>query len=112
MNAVSHDTGPRRNNAKKIVLLLMTFAILVPAGLGFAEKLLQFFRTLSTDAEGRFTIVPISNYLLVGLGMGCLLVWAIFHGMFHDIEKPKFTMLEQEQKLDQATKELDRDHAA
>ena len=31
-----------------------------------------------------------------------LLVWAAVNGMFHDIEKPKHTMLEQERQLDRS----------
>ncbi|HHM12601.1 MAG TPA: cbb3-type cytochrome oxidase assembly protein CcoS [Planctomycetaceae bacterium] len=44
------------------------------------------------------------NYVLVGIGFLFLLGWAIFTGMFHDIEAPKYTMLERERELDQAAR--------
>jgi len=78
----------------------MAMAILVPAGIGFTFKLIEFFRTLSSDQAGAFTIVPISNYLLATLGFGCLLLWAVGRGMFRDLERPKYTMLEREEELD------------
>ena len=40
------------------------------------------------------------NYLLASLGFFFLFCWAIYHGMFRDIEAPKYTMLENERMLD------------
>ena len=40
------------------------------------------------------------NYLLASLGFFFLFCWAIGHGMFRDIERPKYTMLENERRLD------------
>jgi uncharacterized repeat protein (TIGR01451 family) len=48
---------------------------------------------LAGDEEGAFTVVPILNYLLVSFGFLLLFVWAILHGMFRDIERPKHTSL-------------------
>jgi hypothetical protein len=84
---------------KRIVLWVVFLAILVPGGYGFIEKFIQFVRTLNSAEGGGFTIVPICNYLLMAMGFACLLAWAIAHGMLRDVEKPKYTMLENERRL-------------
>jgi hypothetical protein len=35
------------------------------------------------------------------MGMLCMLAWAASNGMFRDIEKPKYDMLQREQELDE-----------
>jgi hypothetical protein len=45
------------------------------------------------------------NYLLAGIGFLCLLGWATLNGMFHDVEQPKRTMLENEERLDALERE-------
>jgi hypothetical protein len=74
--------------------------ILVPSMVGFANKFREFILLYRGDVEGVFAITPIMNYLLASLGFFCLFFWAIYHGMFRDLEGPKFTMLENERKLD------------
>jgi len=88
------------SRAKRITIVVMAICILVPGAYGFIEKLIQFVRTLNNDSGAGFTIIPISNYFLIAAGMACMLAWAIANGMFHDIEKPKYTMLEREAELD------------
>lgn len=90
---------PRRGRPG--MLWVAAALILIPGGYGFVEKFIQFARTLALGPdEGGFTIIPIMNYLVVTAGMVCLLMWAVMHGMFRDIEKPKYTMLEREAQLD------------
>ncbi len=84
----------------KTVLMILVF--LVPAFLGFGNKFLEFL-ALVGDEEGSFTVMPILNYLLTSVGFFMLLVWAMYHGMFRDVEKPKFAMLEHEEELDRQT---------
>lgn len=102
--AGDRETGEKGRRLKRNVLIFMSIGILVPGGYGFIEKFIQFIRTLATDAEGGFTIIPITNYLIVGLGMTCLLVWATAQGMFRNVEEPKYTMLQQEEMLENALK--------
>jgi len=88
-------------------LLIFAAIFFVPAGAGFGYKLYEFLVVSGLKPEGRFedgrfAIVPLMNYLLVFGGMFCLLIWAIFNGMFKDVEAPKYTMLENERKLDEA----------
>lgn len=84
---------------------ILAFVILVPSAIGFTKKLMEFIRTSSQDHEGGFAILPLLVYLAVAGGFLCLLVWAVFEGMFRDIERPKYTMLENENRLEE------REHA-
>lgn len=81
------------------ITVLMVSVFLVPALLGFGRKFMELL-LLVNDEDGAFTVVPILNYLLASLGFFMLLIWAMLHGMFHDVEQPKYTMLEREQALD------------
>lgn len=96
------STSARRNDsrAKQIAVGVIATLILVPGAVGFAEKLVQFFHTLDSVDGGRFTLVPLLNYLLIALGFLLLLLWGIARGMFRDIEGPKYVMLERESALD------------
>jgi len=101
------DAREGTSRTRTIVLWVVAVLILVPGGYGFVEKFIQFVRilALSTDEGGGFTIIPIVNYLLVAAGMVCLLVWAVAQGMFRDIERPKYTMLEREALIDSRDEE-------
>ena len=95
---------PRGRTPRKKTMLItcMALIILIPAGVGFTKKLVEFFHTYSEVEGGAFALLPIANYMLVTAGFCCLLGWAIAHGMFRDVERPKHTMLETEAKLDAA----------
>lgn len=95
------ERGRPPSRAKSIVVWVIAILILLPAGAGFIDKLVQFFRTFGLE-EGGFTIIPIMNYLLVAAGFICLLIWAVARGMFRDIEGPKYTMLEREEELERS----------
>ncbi len=84
--------------------LILAVVILLPAAYGFGRKFYELV-ILTGDEEGAFAIVPIANYLLASLGFAMLFVWAMFQGMFRDIEKPKETMLANEAKLDAEAEE-------
>lgn len=58
-------------------------------------------------ADAAFAVAPVVNYLLASLGFLCLVGWAAAHGMFHDIERPKQTMLDIEAKLDRQSGDAD-----
>jgi hypothetical protein len=92
-----------RTTSRAQVLTTIGFAllILVPSMLGFGNKLREFILLARGDVDGVFAITPVVNYLLASLGFFCLFFWAIYQGMFRDIEAPKFTMLENERKLDE-----------
>ena len=68
--------------------------------IGFANKFREFVLLFRGDVDGVFAITPVVNYLLASLGFFCLFFWAIYQGMFRDIEAPKFMLLENERRLD------------
>lgn len=90
----------RDSRSKKAFLICFTLGIMIPGAYGFIEKLLAFVKSSQSGPIGRIAIIPVLNYLIVTMGFGCLLIWAIAHGMFRDIEEPKYRMLEQEEELD------------
>jgi hypothetical protein len=71
-----------------------------PAMFGFGTKFYELVRVFQGDASGAFAVTPIVNYLLAGCGFVLLFAWAAKNGMFRDIERPKYDMLENERKLD------------
>jgi nitrogen fixation-related uncharacterized protein len=95
----------RAARRRRLILLLMASVILLPSLWGFGTKFVEFITLYRGDVEGAFAITPILNYLLASLGFICLFIWAIFTGMFRDIEGPKWTMLENEALLDRQSDE-------
>lgn len=89
-----------RNPKHWRTMAIMTVAVLVPSLIGFGYKFHEFVK-LWANEEGAFTIVPIVNYLLATVGFFFLFAWAIFHGMFRDIENPKHAMLQHEFELEE-----------
>jgi len=85
----------------RMVMLLMAVAVLVPSLFGFGTKFIEFIALYRGDVDGAFAISPILNYLLASLGFLFLFGWAALGGMFRDIEAPKYTMLENEMRLDE-----------
>ncbi len=92
-----------RRTTRTQILTTIGFALLllIPSVLGFANKFRELVLLARSGVEGVFAVTPVVNYLLASLGFFCLFFWAIYHGMFHDIEAPKFTMLDNERKLDE-----------
>lgn len=80
--------------------MILAVIILVPSMAGFINKLMEFANVASGEADGAFAITPIMNYTFATLGFFSLLIWAALQGMFHDIEAPKYTMLNREDELD------------
>ena len=78
----------------------LAVAILIPSLWGFGSKFFEFVAVFRGEADGAFAVSPILNYLLASLGFLLLFLWATANGMFHDIEKPKHTMLDVEAQLD------------
>jgi hypothetical protein len=89
-----------RSRAAAILTAVFAVIVLVPSLWGFGGKFREFVAIYRGDVDGVFAITPIVNYLLASLGFFCLFGWAIFHGMFSDIERPKHAMLETEELLD------------
>lgn len=90
-----------------LVQVGLAVGILVPALYGFGTKFREMIVLYGRGEEGAFTLMPILNYLLTGLGFLLLFVWAMLHGMFRNIEQPKHDMLANEERLDQEEAEFD-----
>ncbi|MBD3671990.1 MAG: cbb3-type cytochrome oxidase assembly protein [Planctomycetaceae bacterium] len=99
----SEPKNQSRNSNQTVFIVTMVLAvlILIPSLLGFGLKFLELMHVLQGEDSGRFALTPIMNYLFASLGFLCLLIWATFQGMFRDIERPKESMLEIEQKLNE-----------
>lgn len=96
------DSPAHRRTSQKVMTatIVLGVIILLPSMVGFVNKLLEFRNVVSGDADGVFALTPMVNYLFASLGFFCLLIWATAHGMFHNIEGPKYTMLDREDELD------------
>lgn len=107
----SHDSSgdPRIRNYVTTLLAVVIFLLSL---WGFGTKFIELVRLSRSNVEGAFAITPVVNYLLASLGFLCLFGWAAAHGMFHDIERPKQTMLENEARLDSLPTPTDGHSAA
>lgn len=99
---------PDRSRLRTIVNWIFVVAILAPSLWGFGMKFREFVLLARGDVDGVFAVTPVINYLLASLGFLLLFGWAAVNGMFYDIEEPKHTMLENEQRLDALEQERDR----
>ncbi|MBA4019966.1 MAG: hypothetical protein C0483_22600 [Pirellula sp.] len=94
------DTAPEPRTRRLWTVCCVVF-FLGPAMYGFGTKFYELVRVFQGDSTGAFAVTPIVNYLLAGCGFLMLFAWAARNGMFRDIERAKFEMLENEHKLDE-----------
>ena len=80
--------------------IVFGIVILIPSLMGFIVKFGELMALTSDTNDGGFAITPVINYLLASLGFFLLLLWAALNGMFRDLERPKYLMLENERELD------------
>ncbi len=90
----------KSSRTQTLTVWVMGILILVPSVYGFGSKFIEFIKLAQTGQEGAFALAPIVNYLLASTGFFLLFFWAIGLGMFREIERPKFELLEREQRLD------------
>jgi hypothetical protein len=100
----------KKETVNRLWLYAMGALILAGGVWGFGHKFYALV-TLALQKDGpadaAFAVAPVVNYLLASFGFLCLVGWAAMHGMFHDIEGPKYTLLEVEAELDAATNDAD-----
>ncbi len=82
------------------VTIVFGVVILVPCLMGFVVKFGELVALTKDPEDGGFAITPVINYLLASAGFFFLLLWAALNGMFRDLERPKYLMLENERELD------------
>lgn len=97
----SENTPIALKRKQSWITAILAIVLLAPSLFGFGTKFLELIKLSTGESEGWFAISPVVNYLLASLGFLCLFAWAAGHGMFRNIEEPKFQMLEVEQVLDQ-----------
>jgi hypothetical protein len=86
---------------KWTITIVFGVLILIPSLLGFTMKFKELVALTGGNSDsGGFAITPVINYLLASIGFFLLLMWAAVNGMFRDLERPKYLMLEREQELD------------
>jgi len=88
--------------------VIFAIVILIPSMYGFVGKFVELVHVFRGEPGGAFAIAPMLNYLLASLGFLCMLFWATAKGMFHDLERPKHHMLEQEELLNQGDTRVSR----
>lgn len=81
--------------------------VLTLAGLGFFVKFTEFVKSVFSNDLLNWAIVPVSTYLIVGVGFLSLFVWTVMKGDYKDIEAPKFRLFELEERANQDAR-LDR----
>jgi hypothetical protein len=69
-------------------------------GLTFCLKLYDFIKTASRGDLPGFAYATVVSYFIVTLGFLCLALWAFLRGHYHDIEEPKYRLLETESEID------------
>lgn len=82
------------------ITIVFGVLILIPSMLGFVMKFGELMLLTEGADDGGFAITPVINYLLASTGFFFLLLWAAINGMFRDLERPKYLMLENEWELD------------
>ncbi len=93
------QTPKKRFSNRSAVTIVLAVLILIPSMIGFVNKFIEFFNVSQEGGAGLFAVAPMLNYILASLGFLSLLIWATANGMFHDIERPKYAMLENEDLL-------------
>ena len=97
-------TSSRNNRIRSWVTALLALLILIPSLWGFGSKFLEFIAIYRGEVDGAFAVAPIINYLLASVGFLMLFCCAVMNGMFHDIERPKYTMLEIDEKFEKQSR--------
>jgi len=98
--AVIGDSSPKDRSIAWTITIVFGVLILIPSMLGFVMKFGELMKLTGDSNDGGFAITPVINYLLASLGFFFLLIWAAVNGMFRDLERPKYLMLENERELD------------
>lgn len=90
---------PREGLIKTLFIVGFSAFILVGGGMGFFGKIIKFVLAWMGRPEDRFALIPVAMYFCVAAGFACVFIWAVLNGMLHDIEGPKYQMLQNEEDL-------------
>jgi hypothetical protein len=84
---------------KRLITWFVGLAV-AGGGLTFCLKLYDFVKTASRGDLPGFAFATVVSYFIVTLGFLCLAVWAYLRGHYHDIEEPKYRLLETEEAIE------------
>jgi nitrogen fixation-related uncharacterized protein len=87
------------NLGKRLITWFVGLAV-VGGGFTFCLKLYDFIKTASRGDLPGFAFATVVSYFIVTLGFLCLALWAFLSGHYHDIEEPKYRLLETESEID------------
>lgn len=81
---------------------MFAFAVIVMAvaGTSFIYKMTLFTFTMAGDDVRGFGAVAVGTYLIGMVPIVCITLWAVLTGRFHDIERPKYRLLELDAEID------------
>lgn len=96
-------SAPARGRRQKWVVIVFAIVIFIPCALGFGNKFVELVQLSHGDAEGRFALTPVVNYLLATLGFLCMFAWGALRGTFHNVEDAKQKMLDDDKRIDEAS---------
>jgi nitrogen fixation-related uncharacterized protein len=84
------------------VAFVLAIAVMVIAGGAFVYKMAEFTVTIARDEVEGFGAVAVATYLIGMVPIVFVTLWAVLTGRFHDIEAPKYRVLEIDRELEEA----------
>jgi hypothetical protein len=85
---------------RTLVVYALALGVMVVAGGGFMNKMVEFVFTMAGDEVAGFGAVAVVTYLCGMVPLLCLTLWGVFTGRFRDVERPAVRMLELHRQLE------------
>jgi len=102
MNLFTRQWWTKERSVLAIGILVLTLA----AG-GFFFKFFEFVKSVFSNDLLNWAIVPVTTYLIVGVGFLSLFLWSVTKGDYKDVEAPKFRLFELDEQAEKDAR-LDR----
>ena len=96
----THDRGNPEGARHRLVLAVFLIIVATAGALFFIYKIYEFFQDMVDEAGIHFAGPHLVTYFFVALGFFLILAYAFLKGHFSEIEKPKYDMLEREERYD------------
>jgi hypothetical protein len=87
--------------SKERTVIAIGIVVLSLAGFGFFFKFVEFVKSVFSNDLLNWAIVPVTTYLVVGVGFLLLFIWTVTKGDYKDIEAPKFRLFELDEQAEQ-----------
>jgi|JI10StandDraft_1071094.scaffolds.fasta_scaffold1273554_3 hypothetical protein len=105
LNRIDPAASPAESKAARVrrnIVLWFFVALMLAGGFGFSVKIHNFLQNWLDGNGINFGGSHLVSYGLVATGYAFLLSFAFLKGHFADIERPKYDLLEREDRLDRA----------